>query len=168
MDAILSKLEHTLRSGNTVGRLAPVIDRLLRELDQSPAQPQAWQPLDENFLDVELPGGIASCWLFALRGAARFPAERHPNSWQRSIALRGRALFEIYQDGAWQPRPLDGAGATIEKRSISIPTNMWHRIEIGSEPLVSLSFHTVPAAELIEETCVGNDFSQTHRRLYQS
>jgi hypothetical protein len=43
---------------------------------------------------------------------------------------------------------------------------VWHRIAIGPETFVSLSFHTAPASELIEETCVGDDFANTKRRLY--
>src|SRR4051812_49221645 len=48
----------------------------------------------------------------------------------------------LYEDDDWQPRPIDGAAATIEKRTVSIPPNVWHRIAIGPETFVSLSFHT--------------------------
>jgi len=150
-----------------VENLSPIIASLLHKLDEAPTLPQAWQTLSAEFFDIKLPSDIASAWLFALRGGGRFPSERHPNSWQRSLALRGRALFEVYGDDCWQQYQLDSAGRTTRERIISIPPNMWHRIAIGPEPFVSLSFHTVVAAELIEETCEGDDFSQTHRRLYQ-
>jgi hypothetical protein len=168
MDPVLLELDNLLVREGGAEMLSPMIARLLQHLDESPTLPQTWQPLGEEFLDSKLPGGIVSAWLFALRGGGKFTNERHPNSWQRSLALRGRALFEVYSEGSWQRHPLDGAGLTINERAISIPPNIWHRIAIGPDALVSLSFHTVAADELIEETCAGDDFSQTHRRLYQS
>lgn len=166
MDPVLLELDYFLQHNSAVEKLSPVIMRLLQELEKSPAQPQAWQPLEDSFFDTKLPAGIVSAWLFALRGSGTFTNERHPNSWQRSIALSGHALFEVYEDGVWQARPLSGAGVNIGERAISIPPNIWHRIAIGPETFVSLSFHTAPASELIEETCVGDDFSRTNTRLY--
>jgi hypothetical protein len=167
MDPVLVELDDfILRNNGQVERLSPLIARLLSRLDESPTLAQAWQPLETEMLCSELPLGIVSAWLFALRGGGRFPSERQPNSWQRSFALQGRALFEIALDGSWQQHQLDGEGQTTRERAISIPPDMWHRIAIGPAPFVSLSFHTVAAAELIEETCEGDDFTQTQRRLY--
>jgi hypothetical protein len=66
-----------------------VLTRILRVLDDSPDLPQAWEPLPEDFFREPLPGGIVSCWAFALRGGGTFTNERHPNSWQRSIRSLG-------------------------------------------------------------------------------
>jgi hypothetical protein len=167
MDPVLVELDNLLRRGSKVEKLSPVISGLLRILAESPGVPQAWQPLDEGIFDSNLPPEIVSVWLFVLRGDGQFPNERHPNSWQRSLALRGHAAFDVYREGSFRQHPLDGGGRTVQERAISIPPNVWHRISIGPEPFVSLSFHTTPAAELIEETCDGDNFSQTHRRLYK-
>ena len=44
------------------------------------------------------------------------------------------------------------ADAPLERRWISIPTNVWHRPVIPNDnDWVVVSFHTVPAEELIEE-----------------
>ena len=44
------------------------------------------------------------------------------------------------------------ASAPVERRWISIPPNVWHRPVVGKDAdWVVLSFHTVPAEELIEE-----------------
>ena len=163
-DPVMVQLEHFLRETNAVEKLASVIDRLLGDLERSPRQPQAWEPLSDAFFGAPLPGGIASCWVFALRANGRFPSERHPNSWQRSLAIRGSALFELYENNAWQPHSVDASRA--ETNSVSIPPNFWHRIAIGPDTFISLSFHTARAAELIEETCDGDDFSKTQQRLY--
>jgi hypothetical protein len=53
----------------------------------------------------------------------------------------------------WQSNFLvSGSDAPLERRWISIPKNVWHRpvIPKGADWVV-VSFHTVPAAELIEE-----------------
>jgi len=163
-DPIMVQLEVFLRESNAVEKLSPVIERLLGELRRSPCEPQAWAPLPDAFLGAPLIQGIASCWVFALRANGRFPSERHPNSWQRSLAVRGSALFEVYEDSAWRPHALDASSR--QTNSVSIPPNFWHRIAIGPETFVSLSFHTARATELIEETCEGDDFTKTQQRLY--
>jgi hypothetical protein len=165
-DPVVVELDRFLQESGGLQKLSPVLTRIVRVLDSSPAMPQAWEPLPENFFGEQLPGGIVSCWAFALRGGGKFTNERHPNSWQRSIGLRGSALFEVYEDGRWQARPVAVSGADLGARAVSIPPNVWHRIQIGPETFVSLSFHTAPASELIEETCVGDDFANTKRRLY--
>ena len=99
-----------------------------------------------------------------LRAGATFGAERHPNSHQRTVALSGAALFELFVDGRWTPWPIDGE--TESASAVSIPPSVWHRIQIGPTNFVSVSFHTVAADQLIEETPVGDDLSVTKQRLY--
>jgi hypothetical protein len=163
-DPVLIKLERFLHE--RLKKVSPVLTRILAVLDNSPDLPQAWEPLPENFFGETLPGEIVSCWAFALRGGGKFTSERHPNSWQRSIGVRGSALFEVYENGGWQPRPVDASGRDLEAGAVSVPPNVWHRIAIGPETFVSLSFHTARASELIEETCEGDDFTKTKRRRY--
>jgi hypothetical protein len=103
-----------------------------------------------------------------LRAGAIFGAERHPNSHQRTVALAGTAVFEVFVDGAWSPWAVGaGTGSSGLSSTISIPPSVWHRIEIGPENFVSVSFHTVRADRLIEETPVGDDLSTTRQRPYQ-
>jgi len=166
-DPIMADLERIVREHEHAGRLKAILGQLLATLQRSPELPQAWQPLPEDFFGTQFPDGVRSAWIFTLRAGGKFSNERHPNSWQRSIAIRGSALFETYADGDWLKHPIAGSGGSLEERSVSIPVNVWHRIVIGPETFVSMSFHTVPSAELIEETCVGDDFSQTQQRLYQ-
>jgi hypothetical protein len=165
-DSVVAELDRFLNERGGLQKVSPVLTRSMGALEDSPELPQAWEPLPENFFGEPLPGGIVSCWAFALRGGGKFTNERHPNSWQRSIGIRGSALFEVYEDGRWQLRPVDVSGSDLGARAVSIPPNVWHRIAIGPETFVSLSFHTAPASELIEETCVGDDFENTKRRLY--
>jgi len=122
--------------------------------------------LQADFFGERLPDGVKSGWLFALRGNGLFGNERHPNSWQRSIALQGGAEFDLLLGGNWSTTAIGRFGST--NRAVSIPPNVWHRIRIGPKTFVSLSFHTVPAAELIEETSEGDDLTRTKQRLYAS
>ena len=167
-DSVVVELDRYLREDDGAIRLSPVLTRILHTLNDSPNLPQAWEPLPEEFFGKALPDGIVSCWAFALRGGGIFTNERHPNSWQRSVGIRGSALFEVYEDDRWQPRPVAASSSDVAARTVSIPPNVWHRITIGPETFVSLSFHTAPASELIEETCVGDDFTKTKRRLYHA
>jgi len=57
--------------------------------------------------------------------------------------------------------------APLEKRWISIPQNVWHQPVISEEgDWVVVSFHTVPAEELIEERPEGIGREQTKQMRY--
>jgi hypothetical protein len=168
-DPVLTRLSALL--GRVVGEkaFADTLDRVQRSLVARPAEPQAWEPLPLDIFGPELPDEVKSCWVFVLRGGGVFGAERHPNSHQRTVALRGQARFEVFENGTWVPRPVAGAQADLDAQpAVSIPANTWHRITIGPDTFVSCSFHTVPAAELIEETPVDNDLTVTRQRLYHA
>jgi len=65
----------------------------------------------------------------------------------------GQSDVETESEIAWRSHILvSDLSAPFEKRWISIPQNVWHRpvIPTGADWVV-VSFHTVPAAELIEE-----------------
>jgi len=165
-DQVLAELIHVVESNAVATQLKPAIDDVLAALIASPKEPQAWRALPQDFFASRLPAGIKSAWLFALRDGAVFGNERHPNSWQRSIALQGAAEFELLIDGDWKSFAIQPTGSA--DCAVSIPPDVWHRIRIGPNVFVSLSFHTAPASELIEETSEGDDMTRTKQRLYGS
>lgn len=168
-DPIAVELSHSIRSSRVRKAIAPTLARVESALFARPDQPQACEPLVLSSLGFEIPAGIRSCWIFVLRADAAFGAERHPNSHQRTVALSGTALFEVFIDGSWSPRPVSGAeGESQHACAVSIPPSVWHRIRIGPQNFVSVSFHTVPPDQLIEETPIGNDLSNTKQRLYHA
>ena len=168
-DPVLTELGVLLQDASARSHLASTLDRVEAALAAQDNPPQAWEALPLALFGSSLPSAIRSAWVFVLRGAAVFGAERHPNSHQRTVALRGSALFEVFQDGCWSPRPVAAEeGKAAGESRVSIPTNTWHRIRVGPENFVSCSFHTVPAAELLEETPVDGDLSVTRRRLYHA
>ena len=98
-----------------------------------------------------------------LRPGTELPAERHSNSHQRSLSLKGTGRFELRENGRWVGYPItDGVWA-------SAPTGMWHRWFAGPEPLALLSFHTVRAGDLVEEHAARPDDydGPTQGRRYQ-
>ena len=111
-----------------------------------------------------LPPDIRSSWIFILRAGTDTGAERHPDSHQRMMTFAGTGDMKVDAKGTphdveteseivWQSHALVGdSAADLEQRWISIPRNVWHRpvIPRGVDWIV-VSFHTVPATELIEE-----------------
>jgi hypothetical protein len=167
-DPILIELFNLVIHPEVAFKLAPLLSRVEAELMAKPKLPQAWEPLSPGLFGKGMPKEIKSCWFFVLRQGAVFGAERHPNSHQRSIALKGSCVFETFEKETWLPHPVSLAGKSVKTRAISIPPDTWHRITIGQVNFVSLSFHTVAAKELIEETPVGKDLTKTKRRLYHA
>lgn len=169
-DPVLTELSTLVTRALDRAAFASTLTRVRDSLAAHPAEPQAWAPVPLEVFGAPLPPSVESCWVFVLRAGGVFGAERHPNSHQRTIALEGSALFEVFVEEVWSPRPVDASLSDAPVRSsISIPANSWHRITIGPENFVSCSFHTVPAEKLIEETPVkDDDLTVTLQRLYHA
>ena len=161
--ARLEKLDTIVRSDELRAEIGPIVDRVCTALSQKPEALMTWEPIPLEIFGEGLPPEIRSGWIFVLRADADTGAERHPNSHQRMITLHGsgdmkvRALHDESltgaEAGAWQSNVLvNEPGAPLERRWISIPPNVWHRPVVGRDgDWVVISFHTVPAEELIEE-----------------
>ncbi len=61
--------------------------------------------------------------------------------------------MQTEEHGQWKSNVLiSNPDAVLEQRWISIPQNSWHRPVVGKDAdWTVVSFHTVPAEELIEE-----------------
>jgi hypothetical protein len=101
-------------------------------------------------------------------------AERHPNSHQRMMSFEGSGDMQVQAGSSapnnegWQSNMLiSDSGAPLEKRWISIPQNVWHQPVISKEAdWVVVSFHTVPAEELIEERPESRGRERTKQMRY--
>jgi hypothetical protein len=71
-------------------------------------------------------------------------------------------------EGRWQSNVLvSEPDADLGRRWISIPANVWHQVVVpDGEDWVVVSFHTVPAHELIEERPDAAEAGRTHQRHY--
>ena len=149
----LEALDAALRSDNVREHIRSVVVRVREELTRRKDALMSWEPFPLEVLATRLPPEIRSAWVFVLRAGADTGAERHPNSHQRMMSFEGSGDLQTGELGNWQSNVLvSDPDAPLERRWISIPTNVWHRPVIdASADWAVVSFHTVPAEELIEE-----------------
>ena len=125
-----------------------LVDRL-REEDESRL---VWEPIPLSLYGENVPSEIRSSWVFAMRANTESGTERHPNSIQRVMSYRGCADLQTRPNAEWVSHRLTSEpSASLEKRWLSIPVGVWHQGVMGADDWVVVSFHTVPADELIEE-----------------
>ena len=162
--SILKTLDKIVRSDRVRAKIEPIIERVRADLARKSNALMTWEPVPADVFGAGLPPSLRSAWIFVLRAGADTGAERHPNSHQRMMTFSGTGDMQIdlkrarndvnsESDISWQSNILmSDPGAPLEARWISIPPNVWHRpvIAKGADWVV-VSFHTVPATELIEE-----------------
>jgi hypothetical protein len=152
----LEALDAVVRSDEVRAKITPVVERVCAALAQKLEAVMTWEPIPLETFRQKLPPEIRSGWVFVLRAGADTGAERHPNSHQRMMTLHGTGDMRVRAGRAlspWQSNVLVSEPSTLlERRWISIPPNVWHRPVVGKDAdWVVVSFHTVPAEELIEE-----------------
>jgi hypothetical protein len=162
--SLLQQLDRILRSEQVRVQVLPIVERVRAELTRKQDALMAWEPMALTLFGNALPAVTRSSWVFILRAGANTGAERHPNSHQRMMSFDGTGNMQTGAGSADRsaPTPFDIAWksnvlvsdpkAPLERRWISIPQDVWHRpvIPKGTDWVV-VSFHTVPAEELIEE-----------------
>lgn len=165
--SILESLDAFLQSDAVRAAIDPIVERVQRKLTQDHSAAMAWEPIPLSIYGESLPPFIRSSWVFILRARATTGAERHPNSHQRMMSYRGTGDLQTGGDGRWQSNFLiSDREAGLEQRWVSIPQNVWHQAVVPDADWVVVSFHTVPAEELIEERPDAADASGTRRRKY--
>jgi len=168
-DPLVRTLDEIVRTEAQRAGVMEILDRVGRQLRDTGAL-MAWDTLPCDIFGAGLPASIRSCWIFVIRPGAATSAERHPNSHQRSLSLAGSGTFEVRDGADWRAHALSSAAehAPLEQRWVSIPPSTWHRLVVGGNPWGMLSFHTVPAAELIEEKPVDAEAldGETHQERY--
>ena len=162
--SILKTLDKIVRSQRVRTKIEPIIERVRADLSRKLNALMTWEPVPADVFGAGLPPSLRSAWIFVLRAGADTGAERHPNSHQRMMTFSGTGDMQTDVDQArndvesesainWQSNILvSDPKAPLEARWISIPPNIWHRPVIPTRTdWVVVSFHTVPATELIEE-----------------
>ncbi len=83
------------------------------------------------------------------------------------MSYRGQGDFQTQPAGEWCSHHLTSEqSAPLERRWISIPSNVWHQGVVGPDNWAVVSFHTVAAHELVEERPAGETTDATHQRRY--
>ena len=149
----LEALDAVLRSESVREHIRSVVTRVREQLARRQDTLMTWEPFPLDIVATTLPPEIRSGWVFVLRAGADTGAERHPNSHQRMMSFEGSGDMQTGEPGKWQSNVLvSDPDAPLERRWISIPRNVWHRPRIdAAADWAVVSFHTVPADELIEE-----------------
>jgi len=149
----LESIDRVLRSDTVREQIRPIIERVRAELARKNEALMTWEPIPLTVFGRALPREIRSAWVFVLRAGADTGAERHPNSHQRMMTFQGSGDMQTEERGKWQSNVLIGDhDVPLEQRWISIPQNVWHCPVVGADAdWTVVSFHTVPAEELIEE-----------------
>jgi len=149
----LESLDTVLTSENVREQICPIVERVRAELGRKKAALMTWESVPLTIFGSALPAQIRSAWVFVLRAGADTGVERHPNSHQRMMSFEGSGEMRTGDSEQSQSNVLvSNPDAPMERRWISIPQNVWHRPVVGAQAdWVVVSFHTVPAEELIEE-----------------
>jgi hypothetical protein len=189
--SLLEGIDKMLRAEDVRAQIQPVVKRVRAELQRKATAVMAWEPIPLSIYGNALPAMIRSSWVFILRAGTNTGAERHPNSHQRMMSFEGsgdmqvgkakqtlnaqrstpKAEVKLQQaepSGKWQSNVLVSyPDALLERRWVSIPENVWHQPVVSKEAdWVVVSFHTVPAEELIEERPIDHAASQTKQMRY--
>ena len=170
--SLLDHLDKILRLKEVRVQIQPIVERVRADLAQKQQAVMAWEPVPLTTFGDALPSGIRSSWVFILRAGVNTGAERHPNSHQRMMSFEGTGDLQLRarSEAAWQPNVLSSdPEAPPERRWISIPQNVWHQPVVAKGAnWVVVSFHTVPAAELIEERPDSSGAGGTKQMVYLS
>ena len=151
--ARLQSIDAVLRTDTIRQQILPIVERVRAELARKKEALMTWEPIPLTVFGGALPAGIQSAWVFVLRAGVDTGPERHPNSHQRMTTFDGRGDMRTGDASQWRSNVLvSNSDAPLERRWISIPQNVWHRPVVGPDAdWTVVSFHTVPAEELIEE-----------------
>lgn len=165
--SLLESLDTIVQSDAVRACIIPIVQRVAQKLAQDRTASMAWEPIPLSVYGDSLAPPIRSSWVFILRTGVTTGAERHPNSHQRMMSYQGTGDLQTGEEGRWQSNPLTSeGGAGLEERWISVPPNVWHQAVVPNQDWVVVSFHTVPAHELIEERLDAANASRTHQRRY--
>lgn len=149
---LLRALDAAVFAPGAAPRLLPIAERVLATLARGREEIEAWESVPLALYGAALPPEIRSSWVFVLRGGVTTGAERHPNSIQRMVSWSGHGDFQIHDGTRWRSHELvSDPGAPLESRWVSIPSDTWHQGVVGERDWLVVSFHTVPADELVEE-----------------
>jgi len=164
----LESIDAILQSENVREQICPIIERVRAELARKNEALMTWEPIPLTVFGRALPDEIRSAWVFVLRAGVDTGAERHPNSHQRMMTFDGSGDMKTGEPGQWKSNALIGdPEAPLEQRWISIPQNAWHRPVVGKDAdWTVVSFHTVPAEQLIEEKLNDSTKNGTKQMKY--
>lgn len=158
------------RQGLTAGRVLAIIrdverrlageairaaleERLVEARAALAAGPADWamQRVPLTDFGAGLPGELRASRVSVFRGGSAARIERHENADQFSCLLRGALTIHVWEQGTWQLRQFRADGSAQQRISY-VARGLWHHpICPAGDGCELVGFHTVPAADLIDE-----------------
>ncbi|HEX2037150.1 MAG TPA: hypothetical protein VHS99_23480 [Chloroflexota bacterium] len=132
-------------------RPVALAEQQARETLAASGEPFGWAVVDAGA--TAFPPGIESAWVFVIAPGTQPEAHRHPNSVQHLRSLRGEGRVGLFSQGSsvretWM---LGQASPWLV-----IGQDVFHEVACTTDAAwVVVSFHTVPAGELLEVTASG-------------
>ena len=111
----------------------------------------AMQRVPLELFGAGLPPELRAARASVFRGGSAARIERHENADQFSCLLRGALTIHVLESGVWQARHFRAEGHAQQRISY-VARGLWHHPICPADGDCELvGFHTVPAAELIDE-----------------
>ncbi len=162
-------LDSILRAPSVRSRVSGIASRVAISLAAMPDAIMAWDTVPLGIYPGRLPADIKSSWVFILRARSVTGLERHPGSVQRMMSWKGSGDFQIESAGKLTSHLLTSdPSKPAGLRWVTIPPLTWHQGVVGRKDWTVVSFHTVPAEELIEERRSLGMTGKTIRKRYLS
>jgi len=165
--AILKVLDKALMDDSVRRSIDAISRRVEQSLCAASEDLLAWAPVPLNLYVEKLPEAIRSSWVFVIRADSDTGAERHSNSHQFMMSYKGQGDLQVKKGDRWLSKNLvSDFDKKLGERWVSIPPGTWHRVFTGEANWTVVSFHTVPADELIEERPDVSDTDRILQRYY--
>lgn len=149
---LLSTLDSLVFQPDALATIEQLANELTQQLQSKPTAAFARAELAISLFGAALPAEAKSSNVYVIRPGVSSGIERHPNSHQHSMSLRGEGTFALGLAGERCEHRLQGkASGAIARRWVSIPPQTWHEAIAGSGLWTVVTFHTAPDREIINE-----------------
>ena len=150
--SLLAKLGELARATAANSIIQEALVKAETELRQNPSKLGTTVQIPLSIFGKGIPAAIKSCRVFALRANTPFKTERHPNSHQRVLSIKGTGEVRVLEEeNPWTARLRSDSDAPIEERWATLQENVWHQPVAGPEGWGVLTFHTAPDGESLDE-----------------
>jgi hypothetical protein len=149
---LLSNLDECVGMPQAQGAIKEAVAKAEAELQRERGKSGASVQIPLSVFGEDLPDFIQSCRVFVLRGDTQAKTERHPNSTQRVLSLKGSGEIRVFTEEGLRTASLRGERyASAEERWAVVEQNVWHQPAAGPKDWAVLAFHTASEKELIDE-----------------
>lgn len=150
----VESLDPLVRAVFARGELSKLLTECDAEVSVS-ADAIAVRPLNLDIFGDSIPNDVGMCRLVVFGKNACGSSERHPNSTQYIIALKGHGTVRVLRGKNWLTDKYgEDWGSELETRWHVVESGVWHQpFASGHENWVVLAFHSakIPVDEYMDE-----------------